>query len=82
MYRVAIWVVPLIALFLTTRVCVSSSPSSAMMKQVSALKPRGISVPHFFGPWGAQMSLEALFIASGVLVAAGFSLAIALLFRP
>jgi len=27
------------------------------------------------------MSLEALFIASGVLVAAGFSLAIALLFR-
>jgi hypothetical protein len=30
---------------------------------------------------GARMSLEALFIVSGVLVAAGFSLAIALFFR-
>jgi hypothetical protein len=36
---------------------------------------------HIVRTLGARMPLEALFIASGVLVAAGFSLAIALLFR-
>jgi hypothetical protein len=36
---------------------------------------------HTIRTWGARMPLEVLFIASGVLVAAGFSLVIALLFR-
>jgi hypothetical protein len=34
-----------------------------------------------FGPEGHRVPLVALFIGSGALVAAGFSLAIALLFR-
>ena len=45
------------------------------------MRARGISVPPTLGFRRIVVPLEALFIASGVLVAAGFSLAIALLFR-